>query len=282
MTAKKILIMVFYGLLPLHNVYAVDTSPVNVVKDSGFLIDEDEVAERLTPIKRYIATQDIKFAESLEKLSARAQVVVVRSWLAEQSMEYYFEYYMQRLRDESEKTGRKIKSYKDEDLGRTSYWLDRGEHDDDEKCFNFEKRLACDYPDGFQDFSINYDTGDPYTSLYINYDLPDENKRYNKTISLYKDVYHDQNQTLADYTLRIFINEYNYDDYYKWLNQRAADVRAGMYVPTTYTGPADSPFAYSGTGWEMDTSKQWESQTSPGSFVIGTVSSHNLFETHSN
>lgn len=277
-----IFILILYcELLPLYNAYAVDNSPVNVVKESGLTISDDEVKERLMPIKRYIATQDIKFANSLENMSSTAQVAAVRSWLAEQSIQYYYEYYMQMLRDESDKTGRKIKTEKNKDSGETHYWLDRGELDDEEKCFNFEKRLACDYPNGFTEFDITFTDTVQYKILRVYYDQPEKNKRYSIDLTLQSDEtfnWDKNNSNMANYSLFVFKQESDYDEFYKWRNQNAADIRAGMMIQTTYTGPADSPFAYSGSGWEMDTSKEWASQQLPDSSVAGTINTWGFSE----
>lgn len=59
----------------------------------------------------------------------------------------------------------------------------------------------------------------------------------------------------------------DYDEYYKWQNQQRADIRAGMMIPIKYEGDENSPFAYTGTGWSMDTSKQWASQKLPATKV---------------
>lgn len=273
MRIKQIWAILYFAILPLYNAHAADDTPdikTDITSSDLTIFDFTDIRARLEPIKLYIMTQDPEFAESLYNMSDVAQVAAVRSWLAEQSLEYYFEYYMQMLRDESEKTGRRIKKedFKYVDVDQVYYWLDRGELDNEEKCYNFEKRLACDYPDGFTNFSITYDKTKEKT-LRVDFDRPEQNKTYSIKISLTNDgITYDENASnTSSYYLYIITEETDYDEYYKWQNQQRADIRAGMMIPIKYEGDENSPFAYTGTGWTMDTSKQWASQKLPATKV---------------
>lgn len=54
----------------------------------------------------------------------------------------------------------------------TEFWLDSGDLDDTEKCYNLLEQRACDYPAGFMEFIIKYI---PDTEIEVFMDKPEQN-----------------------------------------------------------------------------------------------------------
>lgn len=260
-------------------VYADDSLDVIESTDTEnlvFMLDDTLLTE-LKPIKEKLATIDSDFVSSVESVSPAQQVRMIRGYLAQKSFEYYDTKYTQMLKDASESTGRIIKT-ESHDMGngmRQEYaWLDKGELDNENMCYNLLERRACDYPDGFEEFSIVKNIGGNIQSINISTDDIDSNTHYEISISL-SNNYENNNseQFLGSITLHVFIDEYEYDEWYAWRNQEMADIRAGKYIPVSENEQPDSNSPFGKLVIKMDESRKWESNNIPKSRVHGRVRS---------
>lgn len=260
-------------------VYADDSLGVIESTDTEnlvFMLDDTLLTE-LKPIKEKLATIDSNFVSSVESVSPVQQVRMIRGYLAQKSFEYYDTKYTQMLKDASESTGRIIKT-ESHDMGngmRQEYaWLDKGELDNENVCYNLLERRACDYPDGFEEFSIVKNIGGNIQSINISTDDIDSNTHYEISISL-SNNYENNNseQFLGSITLHVFIDEYEYDEWYAWRNQEMADIRAGKYIPVSENEQPDSNSPFGKLVIKMDESRKWESNNIPKSRVHGRVRS---------
>ena len=206
--------------------------------------------------------------------SSDVHLVAVSSWLAEQSFRYYYEYYMDMMRAESEKTNREIMTHSTIiDMGsgatRYEYWLNRGELEDGDKCYNLLERRACDFPDGFTEFHISYCPDCQIRTLTVSFDKPDKNKSYFIDLSLSVDGEYDvtASNNSQGFILAAYKHIEKYDEVMKYRNQDVADIRAGKYIRDAETGRI-----------VMDTSKEWESQNLPGARIDGRVYMWSLSE----
>ncbi len=260
-------------------VYADDSLDVIESTDTEnlvFMLDDTLLTE-LKPIKEKLATIDSDFVSSVESVSPAQQVRMIRGYLAQKSFEYYDTKYTQMLKDASESTGRIIKT-ESHDMGngmRQEYaWLDKGELDNENVCYNLLERRACDYPDGFEEFSIVKNIGGNIQSINVSTDDIDSNTHYEISISL-SNNYENNNseQFLGSITLHVFIDEYEYDEWYAWRNQEMADIRAGKYIPVSENEQPDSNSPFGKLVIKMDESRKWESNNIPKSRVHGRVRS---------
>ena len=140
------------------------------------------------------------------------------------------------------------------------YWLDRGDLDSKKCQSTAKKKAACDYPDGFEEFSTSfYDSNansckDSSTMIFtVTIDKPSENKVNIIEISLNVNDYPDSMSvgSVVEGT------EYNYKEFYAWQNQTAQDIRNGMYVKASLK---DGSRADARARWVMDDSREWASQ----------------------
>lgn len=260
-------------LAPIYNLVAADSN-INI-QELGMFASSNELNSQFAPIKERIYNYDPTFAQQIESMSDENQLIAVRTWLAEKSFNFYYDEYMRMMQNASQETGRQIKTsavmqiVDNKGGGKTigtEFWLDAGELDDEEKCYNLLERRACDYPAGFTEFRIKY-VPDEIIEVFL--DKPEQNARYQIMIILNKS----ETTTIKDYYLVFSGQKYKYDEFHAWRNQERADVRAGKYIPATDT---DQPVAGSPFGdiaITMDTSKQWKSQTSPGFEVLQSTNS---------
>ena len=274
MKIKQLIICTCIGAFaPIYNLVAADTN-INI-QELGMFASPNELNSQLGPIKERIYNYDPTFSQQLESMSDENQLIAVRTWLAEKSFDFYYYEYMRMMQNASQETGHQIKTTAItqnvdnkggwETIG-TEFWLDSGDLDDAEKCYNLLERRACDYPAGFMEFRIKYI---PDTEIEIFMDKPEQNARYQITIILNKN----ETSSIKDYYLLFSGQKYKYDEFHTWRNQERADIRAGKYIPAT---DADQPAPGSPFGdiaIKMDTSKQWKSQTSPSFEVLQSTNS---------
>ena len=267
--------------IPAYANDTIDLIELEQNTDNQVVMTEEMLSTELESITSQIAPIDPNFIESLQGETVRQKIRSVRSYLAEKSFNYYFDKYMQMLRDASTTTGREIKSAKVEKTGQTEWWLDRGELDDAEKCFNPLERVACDYPNGFTEFSILYtssttdDAGELQT-LSVTYDDITENQHITVSITLNTYYYKDNDNLDQSKTFNIYIATTDYNKWYSWKNQEKADIRAGMLVAPEEQSETNSTFGKK--IYEMDTSRNWESNTIPGEYVWGINTTESKLE----
>ncbi len=259
--------------ISIYNLNAAD-SDISM-QDLGVFASLKGLESQLKPIKDRISNYDPAFSQQLEMMSDENQLIAIRTWLAEKSFDFYYDEYMRMMQNASEETGRQIKIssiIRDvdnkggwENVG-TEFWLDGGDLDDEEKCYNLLERRACDYPAGFMEFRIEFIPG---TELAVFMDKPEENVRYQITITLNKN----ETSSIKDYYLLFSGQKYKYDEFHAWRNQECADIRAGKYIPATDTDQPAPGSPFGDIAIKMDTSKQWKSQTLPSFEVLQSTSS---------
>ena len=250
----------------------------DVGNTANLIFSTDPILEtELDTIKNRLLAVDADFVASLGSMPLTQQVRQIRGFLAQKSFEYYDKKYTQMLQDASNSTGRAIKTDTQDlinGMTREKLWLDRGELDNANLCYNTVERRACDYPDGFEDFDIEKDTGGTIQTLRIDMDDKESNTHYEIYISLTNtsDNYETTGmaQQFDNIVLRTTVEEYNYDEWYAWRNQEMADVRAGKYIPVTENEkPApNSPFS---AAEKIDNSREWKSIKLPNPRMHGRI-----------
>lgn len=245
---------------------------------ANLIFSTDPILEtELDTIKNRLLAVDADFVASLESMPLTQQVRQIRGFLAQKSFEYYDKKYTQMLKDASNSTGRAIKTDTQDlinGMTREKLWLDRGELDNANLCYNTVERRACDYPDGFEDFDIEKDTGGTIQTLRIDMDDKESNTHYEIYISLTNtsDNYETTGmaQQFDNIVLRTTVEEYNYDEWYAWRNQEMADVRAGKYIPVTENEKPtpNSPFS---AAEKIDNSREWKSIKLPNPRMHGRI-----------
>lgn len=253
---------------------AADLIAPNDTENLIFMMNDALLAE-LKPIKERLAIMDADFVSYVESETPAQQVRLIRGWLAQKSFEYYDEKYNQMLDEASKSTGRIIKT-ETKDLGNGMYqesaWLDRGELDNEDKCYNLLERRACDYPDGFEEFSVVKNIGGGMQNIYASIDDIDSNTHYEILILLASSASEYKDDNLEQFMGSIFLNatidEYEYDEWYAWRNQEMADVRAGKYI-LDENEQVDPNSLFGGPMIQMDESREWESSNIPKSRAHG-------------
>lgn len=154
-----------------------------------------------------------------------------------QTFQSVYDEYTDDIQRQSRKTGRKIKTktYTSGDKFRNIvtrlYWLDRGQLDDAACELNTARHRACDYPDGFEEYSISYELitsiNDDSTieTLVIDKDNVATNSRQFVDMVI--------NSAAGNCGVNVTATTEKYDAHHKYRNQYAADIRAGKYRPET-------------------------------------------------
>lgn len=246
---------------------------------ANLIFSTDPILEtELDTIKNRLLAVDADFVASLESMPLTQQVRQIRGFLAQKTFEYYDKKYTQMLQDASNSTGRAIKTDTQDlinGMTREKLWLDRGELDNANLCYNTVERRACDYPDGFEDFDIEKDTGGTIQTLRIDMDDKESNTHYEIDISLTNtsDNYETTGmaQQFDNIVLSTMVEEYNYDEWYAWRNQEMADVRAGKYIPVSDNGQPDPNSPFYPLAIQMDDSREWKSNKLPTSRARGRI-----------
>lgn len=257
--------LVICCIMLIHiSVNAAETNDFIAKSDTENLIimPDNMLQSELEPILARLNTIDPEFVHSLESLSPNQQLPRLRSYLAQKSFEYYDQKYTELLNEASKNTGRSIKTEKHDlnyGVKEENIWLDRGKLDDEDLCYNLLERRACDYPDGFEDFSITKTVSDTVSSLFVLIDDKNSNTHYSVKISLSSDNTYSEDE----YFIEVSISEYTYDEWHAWRNQEMADIRAGKYikVPDDEQSDPNSPF-YS-LSIKMNESRDWKSNLIP-------------------
>lgn len=246
---------------------------------ANLIFSTDPILEtELDTIKNRLLAVDADFVASLESMPLTQQVRQIRGFLAQKTFEYYDKKYTQMLQDASNSTGRVIKSETNDLTGGITWeriWLDNGELDNEDMCYNLLERRACDYPNGFEDFRIIKNIGGKIQSLDISMDDTASNTHYVISIDLTNDSddwqHNNISQSFDNITLSVLVDEYDYDKWYAWRNQEMADVRAGKYIPVSDNGQPDPNSPFYPLAIQMDDSREWKSNKLPTSRARGRI-----------
>lgn len=95
---------------------------------------------------RNINPDKVAEIENIAKDDEILKIKMLRSWLAEEIFNQYKSDFLEKFKQKSQKSGRKIKTSDDD----TVMWLDRGDLDS-RKCTNKDGDIICKYPDGFEE-----------------------------------------------------------------------------------------------------------------------------------
>ena len=246
---------------------------------ANLIFSTDPILEtELDTIKNRLLAVDADFVASLESMPLTQQVRQIRGFLAQKTFEYYDKKYTQMLQDASNSTGRVIKSETNNLTGGITWeriWLDNGELDNEDMCYNLLERRACDYPNGFEEFRIIKNIGGKIQSLDISMDDTASNTHYVISIDLTNDSddwqHNNISQSFDNITLSVLVDEYDYDKWYAWRNQEMADVRAGKYIPVSDNGQPDPNSPFYPLAIQMDDSREWKSNKLPTSRARGRI-----------
>lgn len=222
----------------------------------------------------------IRRACKLNKDTSRALIL----WNVSQDILFsYYDELHTRMTEIGRATNRTVKHETDTDEYdgiSEKLWLDRGDLDLEKCNWDFAARRACDYPDGFENFSVDLYDSNPYMSkeqttivMNVQIDSPNENKV--NSISIDFNAY-DSDRTMG-VSVIVSGTEYKYDEFYNWQNQTAQDIRDGMYVKVPKKKgrqPKGSPFP--DIEWQMDDSREWQSQKIPDAVVFMQTIDANL------
>jgi hypothetical protein len=175
----------------------------------------------------------------LEKLLAgrteSVQRAIIKGYLAKAAFDWFKQKYISELNMKSLENGRKIVTAEmSHTKGKTlHYWLDEGIMESAKCEWDFEKRQACDYPDNFETYRVTYGTYEDSETLEITKDVVSENRRSAFTIDLHghNPLIKENGDDVSVYfsmVLSVMEIQYKYDEFHKWRNQMAADIRSGI------------------------------------------------------
>lgn len=233
------------------SVFAADVG--NIGTTNSNLIGLSFVQNQFEDIKSQVYAMNPSLVNAVSSQPESEQLAIFRGYLAEMVFNIYLSQYKEDIQNNGKRQNRTVRT-----LHKTSqndtiilkmdlFWLDRGALDTNE-C-KTENMISCVYPDGFIEYSISYiervsndNPGHWTKELFIEQDMPDENKSISVMITL------SSNQRSADngtdkyaYYADIFLNTIeqveNYDEKQLYRNTRANDIRNGNYtINTTDTG----------------------------------------------
>lgn len=103
-------------------------------------------------IKAKIAILNPDLIKATKDTPQQRQLVIYRSWLAQQAFNWYREYFIRLIEARSTQTGRKL--IKEGGPCDEFYWLDRGVLDDISTCYKLQDQVYCDYPENFEEVEL--------------------------------------------------------------------------------------------------------------------------------
>lgn len=239
-------------------------------------------------IRDFIKNEDPNFITSISTETEEKQLSLMRNWLAKKTFDFYYHKYMDEIQSQSAKTGRKIKMDKygyDEKWNSSTthyWWLDAGELDEPKCQQDSLARRACDYPDGFEEYSISYETivskdrNNVTAELFIMQDDVATNSRKVIQISLTIEKWDDSVDTVYTNGMQLWVQVTSttekYTEYHKYRNQEAADIRAGKYrVPTKKERAKYKNSAVGKLTAVTDDSLDWVSNYLPAASVVSAT-----------
>lgn len=225
--------------------------PNIVVADNYIQNHKDFFNQELSIIEERIKKTNPELVESVKNDSDEIKIIKYNNWLAKNTFDDFRDFFVWKLEKQSETSGRKVRTAINL-LGPNSqeYWLDRGVLDE-EKCnggtyvaknnsrhqINKElrdmRRYTCLYPDGFEEFSIEYINNEQDASLIVAIDDKIKGLHTEYYLFLNNDMYVDQNTNYESATQSIIFSVesavYDYTEYHNWRNQGRQDIKDGMY-----------------------------------------------------
>ena len=211
-----------------------------------------------------------RLVESVANDSDIVKIIKYNNWMAEHIFEEYRDFFLWDLRQQSEKTGRKILSRYEPGVSYPGkYWLDEGIMETDQcnggryfpkedscielyKSAQDEREHTCLYPDGFEEYSIYIDDNESMADSENNYlvkkpagssgvlkelkvlqDNAKENIRVKYEVELSGNSSIGENGANTSLLLQIFRTNMFYTDYHDWRNRVQQDIIDGKYTDGT-------------------------------------------------
>lgn len=247
----------------------------------GDVVTEDSVFAGLHELEAFVSQELEIIEEKMKELNPRlvesaandsdmVKIIKYNNWMAEYIFDEYRDFFVWDLRQQSEKTGRKIRSSFDPDPSidySARYWLDNGIMETEQcnggqyrmkgdTCFEWhelfqdEREHTCLYPDGFEEYTVNINEMDS---------LSDSNNSYwskarcegcdvVKKIAVFQDNAHDNVRRKYDVKLtgsseiggkgdqmtrlHLWVSEtiIDYSKYQDWRNRTQQDIIDGKYT----------------------------------------------------
>lgn len=205
--------------------------------------DFDRLSVQLLPvIEKRIKQISPDVVISAKDDSNEVKLVKYNNYLAQKVLSDYAKIFENYLTEKGKETGRKLHL---RTSGKKNYfWLDRGDLDTDkckvtytpkdysdaeiEKYRRDEKEHTCFYPHDFEGYSVEVNYNDTLSSLKVNIDDRANNTHEVYNISLSKS---DKLNGLSHISVRLFTHIYDYNEYYKYLNQIRQDLKDGLDNP---------------------------------------------------
>ncbi len=246
-----------------------------------------EIRQELDELKKYVSGHNPELYKEISDLDENQQLIAIRSWLAVESFNWFYDKYMADIKQRAKETGRKLKKKtiknKDKNYKDTTYlyWLDRGNLDKKKCKQSMANHIACDFPDGYEEYYIQYRK--TINKGESKYDISDmaiirDDKKNDKSESIIIALQEDsenlnfvtntasEHRVSQGILLSLTENIHSYTEYHAWRNQEAADIRAGKYIklgePTLQ--PDGSMLDHIG----IDTSRTWKSDQFPDTAVF--------------
>lgn len=298
---RRLCILFVCGLAPYvaHGTQKYDTTEQNALV-SSLQSDADLIHSRdIQKIRDFIKNEDTDFINNMSNLPEKDQIPLMRTWMAKKAFKFYYDKYMAEIKTQSKKNGRAIKTetygYKNKksyNMTAKYYWLDRGVLDTQQCKENHVKRVACDYPDGFEEYQIMHDSivasNNPNNiteTLIIQKDDIAANSSKFLVIMLTTDAINSTEGTAYNFMIHASGQTSTYTDYHRWRNQEQADIRNGKYRKPTKEEQANWRAKYKRFGAKLgtivDESKIWNSSWLPDAAVTELTVDYDYFNTQS-
>ena len=257
----------------------------------GFVQDYKVFSQQqLSVIEGRMKQINPELVDSVKNDSDEIKFIKYNNWMAKKFFDDYLDFFVWKIEQKSKETGREVKTEINM-LGANSkdYWLDRGILDT-EKCYEAgylpknnsrrevnkflreQRRHICLYPDGFEEFSIEYINNEEDASLIVAIDDKIDGTHTTYSVFLNNDmtVNSSKNHEIAELAIIFSVEAFvqNYNEYHNWRNQEKQDIKDGkvQYVPKKKQ-KCDS---FGGCIiMEIKDIEKWKSSRSPGGTVDG-------------
>lgn len=195
-----------------------------------------------------------KFSTLFEEImhSDVDKIILYRDLMAKILFAEYKSFFMWRLEQKSKETGREIKHKElggDGDLLREEmYWLDAGIMDSEEcnggtyqaknrnrrqikKQLRDQRLHTCLYPDGFEEYSVYFQTGTDGLHMIVHEDNKSDSAHFVWSVTLSSAIENNENIHKHNQVFDVYEQIYDYSEYYREQNEWAQDVKDGMFEP---------------------------------------------------
>ncbi len=176
------------------------------------------IQDELKNIENKMLAINPELVEQNTNKSNNEKLIAYRNYLARASFDWYKEYFINKLKERSQKTGRQIKS--NSTTEHDFYQLDNGRLDLPE-C---QKDIwqICPYPDKHEEFYIDITDYGTQQEIFVQEDDADRNVTQTFSIYLSNDSFSDTNNTTTEIILDIDSIQFPYDEWAQYREQERA------------------------------------------------------------